>query len=258
MEKRRGKAVLKLLLPLCVWLGAWQLSAVAVGQSLLLPGPWEALVCLGRLALRGSFWRACLTTLGRVFLGGVLGSLAGTAVAVLSARFPAAGWIFDPVMRVVRATPVASFILLVWLWCATAWVPAVIAALMAAPVVWGATVQGIRDADPMLLEMAEAYRFSPGKTLRLVCLPSARPGFAAGCRTALGLAWKAGVAAEVLCRPRWALGTQVYRAKLTLETADLFAWTAAVVCLSFLLEKLLWGLWRRWDDRERRGGRGAA
>lgn len=254
----RGERIFKFLLPLAVWLGVWELLARQAGSALLLPTPGQVLFALGRLCRTGEFWRACAATLGRVFLGGGLGALAGGAVAVAGERWRPVGWAMSPAMKVVRATPVASFILLVWLWCATAWVPAVIAALMAAPVVWGATVQGIRDADPMLLEMAEAYRLSPGKTLRLVCLPSARPGFAAGCRTALGLAWKAGVAAEVLCRPRWALGTQVYRAKLTLETADLFAWTAAVVCLSFLLERLLWGLWRRWDDRERRGGRGAA
>lgn len=254
MEKRRGKAVLKLLLPLCVWLGAWQLSAVAVSQSLLLPGPWEALVCLGRLALRGSFWRACLTTLGRVFLGGVLGSLAGTAVAVLSARFPAAGWIFDPVMRVVRATPVASFIILIWLWCTSAWVPVVISALMAAPVAWAAVAQGLRSTPEPLLEMARAYRYSRWKTARLIYLPSARSAAVAGYRTALGLAWKAGVAAEALCRPRWAMGTEIWNAKTYLETPDLFAWTAAVVLLSCLVEKGLWSLWRLWERRRSNGG----
>lgn len=255
MEKRRGKAVLKLLLPLCVWLGAWQLAAVAVGQSLLLPGPWEALVCLGRLALRGSFWRACLTTLGRVFLGGVLGSLAGTAVAVLSARFPAAGWIFDPVMRVVRATPVASFIILIWLWASAAWVPVVIAALMAAPIAWSATLQGIGEADPQLLELARVYRFSRWKTAKLVYLPAMENALAAGCRSALGFSWKAGVAAEALCRPQVAMGTAIWNAKTYLETPDLFAWTVAVVGLSIVVEKLLWALWRR---RGRRRPYGAA
>ena len=158
-------------------------------------------------------------------------------------------------MKIVRATPVASFILLTWLWAKSAWVPVVIAALMAAPVVWAATAQGIRDTDPQLLEMARAYRFDRWKTLRLLYLPSALPAVGTGCRTALGLAWKAGVAAEVLCRPRWALGAQVYNAKLAMETADLFAWTAAVVCLSFLVERGLWLLWRLW---ERRLGYGAA
>ena len=65
------------------------------------------------------------------------------------------------------------------------------------------------------------------------------PYFASGCATGLGLAWKAGVAAEVLCQPKLAIGTQLYRAKITLETPDLFAWTLVVIALSFVLEYAL-------------------
>lgn len=255
MRETAGKRALKLLLPCLVWLGLWQALAWRVGQSLLLPGPGEVLARLGALALTGGFWKACLLTLGRVFLGGALGALAGIAVAALSAWWAPAGWVLSPLMKIVRATPVASFILLIWLWAKSAWVPVVIAALMSAPVVWAATAQGIADTDPQLLELGRVYRFDWRKTLRLIYIPSALSAVGVGCRTALGLAWKAGVAAEVLCRPRLALGTQVYNAKLAMETADLFAWTAAVIALSFLVERGLWGLWRRW---ERRLGYGAS
>ncbi len=241
----KGGKLVKLLLPLAVWLGVWQLLALWVGQPLLLPTPWETAVRLGKLVPTWAFWKTCLTTLGRVFLGASLGSLVGTITAALSARFAWVDWLTAPVMKVVRATPVASFIVLIWLWCTSTWVPVVISALMSAPVVWAATAQGISATDPRLLELASAYRFSGWKTVRLVYLPSVRPALAAGCKTAMGLAWKAGVAAEALCRPRWAMGTQVWGAKLYLETADLFAWTAAVVVLSFAVEKGLWALLER-------------
>ncbi len=240
----------KVLVPLVFWLAVWEALAVLTGSALLLPGPGQVALRLGRLALTAPFWRACATTLGRIFLGGALGALAGAAVAALSAWQEWAGWVLTPFMKVVRATPVASFIILIWLWCTSRWVPVVIAALMSAPVVWGATAQAIAAVDPKLLEMAAAYRFTPGKTLGLIYVPSVRPAVAAGCKTAMGLAWKAGVAAEVLCRPRWALGTQVYNAKLAMETADLFAWTAAVVLLSLLVER---GLRLLLERGERRG-----
>lgn len=232
-------------LPLAVWLAVWSLAALWVGQPLLLPSPWQTAVRLVELAATWTFWRTALTTLGRVFLGGAAGAVLGAAVAALSARFRWVEWVSTPAMKVVRATPVASFIVLVWLWTTSSWVPAVIAALMSAPVVWTATAQGIEGTDPQLLELARVYRFGGWKTLRLVYLPSVRPAFAAGCRTAMGLAWKSGVAAEALCRPRWAMGTQVWNAKVYLETPDLFAWTAAVVVLSFLVERGIWALLER-------------
>ena len=92
------------------------------------------------------------------------------------------------------------------------------------------------------LELARAYRFGRWKTLSLVYVPSVLPYFASGCRTALGLAWKAGVAAEVLCLPKAAIGTQVYRAKITLSTGELFAWTFVIIVLSAAFEKLFLAL----------------
>lgn len=252
------KRLCKVLLPLALWLGLWQLLSARVGLALLLPSPWQVLEALVQLCPTTLFWRSALATLCRIFFGGAFGVLVGPLVAVLSAWWEPADWALTPMMKIVRATPVASFIVLIWLWAKAGWVPVVIAALMSAPVVWGAVAQSIRSTDPALLEMALAYRFSPWKRVRLIYVPSALPAFMTGCRTALGLAWKAGVAAEVLCRPRWALGTQVYNAKLSMETAYLFAWTAVVVVLSFLVEKVLWSLWGRWDRRERRCGRGAA
>ena len=75
--------------------------------------------------------------------------------------------------------------------------------------------------------------------LRLIYLPSLRPHLSAGLLTAFGLAWKSGVAAEVLCPPERAIGSRLQQAKLGLETADLFAWTLAIVTLSLALEGLL-------------------
>lgn len=245
----------RVLLPLAVWLGLWWALAAWVDQSLLLPTPWQVLARLGTLAVTGPFWTTCLTTLGRVFLGGGLGIAAGFALAALGARFDWCAAIFTPAVKVVRATPVASFIILIWLWASAAWVPVVIAALMAAPIAWSATLQGIGEADPQLLELARVYRFSRWKTAKLVYLPAMENALAAGCRTALGFAWKAGVAAEALCRPMRAMGTAIWNAKTYLETPDLFAWTVAVVGLSIVVEKLLWALWRR---RGRRRPYGAA
>lgn len=253
MKERPFPKVWRLLLPLAVWLGLWWALAACIAQPLLLPTPWQVLGRLGELAAAGPFWRACLTTLGRVFLGGGVGIALGFALAVLSARFAWCAAVFSPAVKVVRATPVASFIILIWLWASAAWVPVVITALMAVPIAWAATLQGIGEADPQLIELAQVYRFSKGKTVRLVYLPAMENALAGGCRTALGFAWKSGVAAEALCRPAQAMGTAIWNAKTYLETTDLFAWTVAVVVLSIVVEKLLWGLWKAVEGRRRHG-----
>ena len=238
--------LIDVLLPPAFWLGAWQLGAFCVerwvegrGNELLLPYP--ATVCSALLALgvTATFWQTVFASLIRILLGMVAGTVLGGLLAALTCACTWCDRLLSPAIRVIRATPVASFILLVLLWIGRDFVPAVISTLMVLPVVWGNLSRGIQETDPQLLELAQAYHFSPVKKIRLVYLPSLRPYFLAAVTTSMGLAWKSGIAAEVLCLPRWAVGTQIYNTKLYLETPELFAWTAVVVSLSLLLERLL-------------------
>ena len=231
--------ILKGLLPAAFWLAVWWGAAAWVGQELLIPSPLAVVRRLGELASTGLFWRSAGVSLLRIFCGALAGVALGTLCAAATCRFPLADWILSPAVRVVRATPVASFIILVLLWVKTGRVPGVISCLMVLPVLWESVSTGIRAADPQLLELGRAYRFSRGKVLRYVYFPAIRPHFASGVCNAIGLAWKSGVAAEVLCLPKAAIGAQVYYAKIYLETPSLFAWTIVVIVLSLLLETLV-------------------
>lgn len=236
---------LKLTIPPVFWLGVWLLAAQAVNQPLLLPGPGTVFARLLALAGTADFWLSVGATLWRVFLGLFWGAVAGGLLAALTHAFPPVDAVASPAIRVVRATPVVSFILLVYLWVPRGAIPWVIAELMVLPVVWGALTAGLDSLDGKLLELGRAYRFSRGKQLRLIYLPALRPHLSAGLLTAFGLAWKSGVAAEVLCPPDRAVGSRIQQAKLGLETPELFAWTLTIVALSLLLE----GLLRRWLER---------
>lgn len=240
------------LLPLAFWLGVWQLAGWLVersvagrGNELLLPYPATVLAALSRLVVTAAFWRSVAASLLRIFGGLAAGVAVGAALAALTGAFRWANLLLAPAIRVVRATPVASFILLILLWTSRDAVPVIVSALMVVPVVWETVSQGIAATDEKLLEMAGAYRFSRWKTIRLIYLPSIKPYFSAALINAVGLAWKSGSAAEVLCVPKQAIGSRIYQAKLYLEIPELFAWTVTVVCLSGLLEKGLSMILRR-------------
>ena len=248
----KGRGPLGVLLPLLFWLLVWQLAAAAVdwsmtgrGNELLLPYPATVAAALAELAVQPVFWQTVGLSLLRILAGLAAGTVLGILLAAATSANRWADLLLSPAIQVVRATPVVSFIVLVLLWASTGRVPVVISALMVLPVVWSNVSKGIVQTDGQLLEMARCYRFGPWKTLRLLYLPSLLPYFTAGFTTAVGLAWKSGVAAEVLCRPRWAIGTQVFRARSTLETPALFAWTITVILLSLVLEYALTALIRR-------------
>ena len=242
MSPKGKKTLFRVAIPLAVWLGVWQLTSWWVGRDLLLPSPASVAACLVELGQTGEFWLSAVSTLARVVGGLVGGVVLGTLLAFLTHFSTWADRIFSPAIRVLRATPVVCFILLVYLWVARANIPGLIAGMMVLPVVWGSLTAGLKAVDGQLLELARAYGFSRLKTLRLIYLPSLRPHFTAALLNGFGLAWKSGVAAEVLCPPKFAIGSSIQQARQALETPELFAWTAVIVVLSLVLEGLL-GLW---------------
>lgn len=244
--------VLKVAVSVAFWLALWALCAAAVGKELLLPSPGAVVRALFALLTTGDFWRSCLASLGRILAGFSMGTLLGTGLAALTARWRWCDVLLSPALRAVRTIPVVSFILLLFFWLPTGQVPVAVSALMVLPVAWRSARQGIAAADPRLLELSAHYRLSPWRTFTLVRLPAALPSLAAGWETALGLAWKSGAAAEVLCQPKWALGTQLQISKAYLDSPGLFAWTAVIVALSLGMEALL-----KWALRGWKGGEGA-
>ena len=222
---------------LAFWVLIWQGAAMIVNQELIVPRPLTVLRQLLDLGATAGFWQAAGVSLLRMFIGYVLGIAAGVLAAFLTSTFRAADWLLSPAIRVVLATPVASFIILSLLWIGHTRVPAFISMLIVVPIVWANLCTAVRETDRDLLEMARLFRMKKSRVLRLIYIPAAMPSFRAACLTALGLAWKSGIAAEVLCLPKTAVGTQLYYSKIYLETPALFAWTIVVILLSFLLEK---------------------
>ncbi len=221
-----------------LWLVLWQLVCVAVNMELLVVSPLTVLRRLIELGQTADFWRFALGSLGRILVGFGLGCVVGTLLAVVCAACSFSRAFFSPAITVIKSTPVASFIILALVWLTGQYVPIFIAFLMVLPVVYANVYQGIGEVDQKLLEMAQVFGMSRRKKLTKIYMPSVMPYFMAASRTALGLAWKAGVAAEVIGVTKGSIGRQLYYSKIYLETADLFAWTAVVIVLSLLLEKL--------------------
>ena len=224
------------------WLAVWQAAAMAIGQEVFLVSPVQALETLLGLLPQGAFWQRIGYSSGRILLGFGLGAVCSVALAVAAHRWKGIELLLAPVMQVVKAMPVASFIILALVWVRSGWLSVLISFLMVLPVLYGAVRTGIGSADVQLLEMAKVFRLPAGRRLRAIWLPAVLPAFRQGCSVALGICWKSGVAAEVIGLPDGSIGDALYRAKITLSTGELFAWTFVILCLSAGFEKLFLAL----------------
>ena len=242
-ENQKRDEYLKRAAAIAFALMLWQAAAMALSQRLLLVSPIQVAVRLGSLLLEGSFWRTVLYSFLRIEAGFLLGLFAGAVLAAAAARFSLLEILIWPFMTAVKSVPVASFIILCLIWLGASGLSVFISFLMVLPIVYFNVLEGMKSTDRKLLEMAEVFAIPWGRRMRYLYLPQVKPFLLSACRTALGISWKAGIAAEVIGIPDGSIGERLYEAKIYLDTADLFAWTLVIVLLSALFEKLfLWGM----------------
>ncbi len=217
----------------------WHLVSRGLASSLILPGPGEVLRKLGILLGTQKFWIAVAGSLGRVVWAFGLSILAGGLTGILSGLHPFVKDVLAPLITVIRSTPVLALILVAMFWLPSGNVPIFSAFLMAYPIMHTSLFAGVLSADKELLEMASVFKVPASVKFFSLLLPSARGHFLSGVKNSLGLCWKVVVAGEVLSQPRFALGTGMQDARLSLETASVFAWAIMTVLLCGMSEFIL-------------------
>ena len=225
------------------WLLVWQGGSMALSAAyphghLLLASPVDAAVRLVQLSGTAPFWHSVAATVVRIFGGFLLSCLLAVLCAALSARFRAVRELLYPPVAAVKAVPVVSFIILALVWLDADQLSLFISALMVFPPVYLNVLAGIGSADRQLVEMAKVFRVPLRRQLWGIYVPAVLPHFRSAVSLALGLCWKAGLAAEVIGLPRGTMGEALYQAKVYFMTEELFAWTAVIVLVSVVLEKL--------------------
>ena len=233
----QNKILIKIVIAL-LWLIIWQVAYMVIDMEVLFVSPVGVLKTLYELIQDGLFWQSVFASFLRVIEGYIIAVALGTVFAVVTVALPFAHEFFYPVISLIRSAPVVSFIILTLVWLKSGTVPAFISFLMVFPVVWTNVSEGIKRTDKKLLEMAKIFNFGRIKTVENIYIPSVLPFFKSACITGLSLAWKSGIAAEVICTPKFSIGKQLYNSKIYLETPELFAWTAVIVIMSVIVEKL--------------------
>lgn len=226
------------------WLAVWEISARIIDIRFIFPTVTDTLISLISGIVTADFWAAIAMTLLRIVLGFVLGVVLGIIFALLS-LIPEVKHLVSPIITVSRTIPVASFIMILWLLLSDPFIPTLIALLMVFPVVWQSAYDSASGAPGELAEMCKMYDFSNKKILMYLTVPSMLKGTLPAIITSSGLAWKAGVAAEIITYTKNSIGKNIAEAKNLIEGADLFAWTAVVILFSIGVEALIKALSRK-------------
>lgn len=217
-------------------LGVWEILSHFDGMALILPGPVDTLMALGKIVTEPGFLGSLGSTLWRGVLGFVLALIFGGLVGILGGLYPMFDAAFRPLLVTIRSTPVIAIILLALIWLKVEQVPVFIGFLTMFPILSRNLSEGIRNTDPGLIEMARVFRVSPFQRLIGIQLPSVTPFLMSGISTAIGFGWRAIIIGEVLSQPRYGIGAMMQDAQSFLLVSELIAWTLLAVIIGFIFE----------------------
>lgn len=244
-QSKLNKNTMYHIVAILFWIVVWQIASMIVNKEMFLASPFAVLGALLDLAGKGMFWKSIFNSVFKIILGFGMAIIIGILFAALSYISLVFKEIITPLIRITKAAPVASFIILALLWIKSKNLSILISFLIVIPIIYTTVLQGLYSTDNKLLEMAKVFQIPWTKKIRHIYLPAVMPYFVSACSVGLGFCWKSGIAAEIIGLPKNSIGEQLYEAKLYLMTKELFAWTIVIILISIVFENLIMKMLKR-------------
>lgn len=242
LTSRQRSSTSRRVLAVLFWLLAWQAAAWIVNKPLLLAGPLETLAALGQLVVTPGYWASAGLSALHIGAGFFAGLLLGLGLAVPAASHPALASFLEPPMMALKAVPVACLVVILLLWVGSAGVGVACTFIVVLPAYYFSALGALRSRNKTLEDTLSVQGLQTGRKALALLWPQMIGYLSATSKVCVGMAWKAGVAAELIALSGITLGAQVYQAKLLLETSQLMAWTITIVACAYLSERLFLAL----------------
>jgi len=231
------KKILYALPVIAFWWLVWEIAALWVGSHIILVPPRMAFARLFVLMQTTEFWLAIATSMRRIMTGFFLALAAGVLIAMAAAASKIFHRLMLPAINILNAMPLASFVLVVLFMFNRQHLSIVVPFVMVMPIIFHNVYKGIKNTDADLLEMAQVFSIPFWKKIRFIYVKSVIPFFLSAATIGIGFAWKSGISAELIGVARGTIGGHLHRAQIGILSVDIFAWTIAIVVLSYLLDK---------------------
>lgn len=232
ITRDRGIVLLSVFFLLLLWKGL----SLAMGSLHLLPGPEKVIADLVSLGASRDFAHSVAATLLRGSWGFLIAAILAIGLGIPAGLYPDLNSFLRPVIVIARSTPIIAFILLALIWLPNTRVPVFIGVLTMFPILCTSIIDGVRNVDPKLPDMAKVYRVHTLPTLFNLYLPAILPYFFSGLSSAIGFGWRAVIIGEVLGQPDFGIGTMMQTAHLFLLAERVIAWTLVAVTVGYLFE----------------------
>ncbi len=191
-----------------------------------------------RMIDEGRGWPPMLLTSWRALSGFVFAALVGSALGLLAGLSMTLAKTMRPVITILLGVPPIAWIVLALIWFGMGGATAIFTVIVTTlPMTFAAAIEGMRTVDRRQLDMADS--FGAGFYLKITNLyiPHLLSYLFPAWISALGMAWKVAVMAELLSTNE-GIGASLALARVNLDTDEAMAWVMAVILLLLSVEYL--------------------
>lgn len=217
----------------------WKIASVIYDSDLILPSPESTVITTFNLFISKKFAIIVGATILRGIIGFVISFILGVLLGILAGTNKSFEAFLNPLLVTIRSTPVISLILLALIWFKVDFVAIFIAFLTMFPFICTNVIEGIKNVDRDLIEMARVYKVNHYKIIKEVYLPAITPFIFSGASSAMGFGWRAIIIGEVLSQPKFGIGTLMQSAQTYLLVNEVIAWTIIAIIISALFEFII-------------------
>lgn len=216
-------------------LAAWHLVSGRLIDPFFISSPAAVAIKLWNWSIDGTLWHAFTYTFKAMIIGFLIGSSAGFVTGFVLGRSDILARLFDPFITAIYCMPKIALAPLLILWFGIGIESKVaMSALIVFFLVFLNTFSGVRDVNPLYLQVTSIMGATPLQQLRHVVFPSAAAWVLTGLKVSVPYALIGAVVGELISSNR-GIGFLIGQASGLFDTAGVFAGLAVLAATGIIL-----------------------
>ncbi|ABB44625.1 Binding-protein-dependent transport systems inner membrane component [Sulfurimonas denitrificans DSM 1251] len=221
-----------------LFIALWDMGNQVYGD-LVLPSPLETFKTLHAMLNDDSVIAEIKTTLYRSSVGFGISLLFGTALGLLAGFFATASMMSRPIVTILVGMPPIAWIVLAMIWFGMGDETVIFTVIVASfPIIFVGALQGTRTLDGDLKEMAKSFNFPWHMKFLDVYFPHIFSYVFPAWVSALGMAWKIVIMAELLATSD-GIGASLATARSQLDTPTALAIVSIMIGSLMFIEYII-------------------
>lgn len=239
MNKILIKKNILFTLSMLLFILLWYILYKVENHEVIIPSIKTTFIEIIKIIASDNFLNIILATTIRTVIGFFISLFIGFILGFIAGLHRNFEYFMKPYILIMTTTPIVAIMLIALIWFRSNNVPILVNFLLCFPIIYEGVLTGVRNTDKSILEYAKVHKISKFTIFTDVYLSSIFSHVRYNIFNTISLSWKTTVSSEIICLPKYGIGSSIYNAKVYINTAEVFAWLIIIVLISSIFDLII-------------------